>query len=980
MTRIIADTYEIHRQIGAGGGGIVYLGRHLRLEKPIVLKADKRTLSTKAESLRREVDMLKGLSHTYIPQVYDFVQEDGVVYTVMDFIEGESLDKYLKRGELFSQPEIIRWACQLLEALLYLHGRPPYGILHGDIKPANIMLRPGGDICLIDYNIALALGEGGAVKAGLSRGYASPEHYGAEYESVSGSDHKKHRQRSGTEEEGRAMAGDPEWADTVWMTGVGEPTETMEGSWKKESKTGGRKSVMLDARSDIYSLGATLYHLLSGKCPDRHASAVKPLDGTVSSPQVSKIIERAMAPDPDKRYQSALEMLEAFRGLHRQDKRVKRRKRRIALCTISLTFLFLSGGAAAFAGMNQMKQTQAALALAEYSANRLREGDISGAVKLALEAMPEKKTILDAPVTAQAQKALTDALGVYNLEDGFGAVDTLSLPSAPFSSALSPGGSCLGVIYQHEAAVFDMGTLERIALLPAENSALSDILFVDETRIVYAGDQGVTAYDLEKKEILWIGEKATTLAVSGDKTAVAAVNRDDGSACVYRMEDGRKTADCFFEGKHMAAAANDIFANPGNRIFALNHTGDLLAVSFSDGGLRIFDLKQEDGDLIIFENTAYSHFGGGFYEQYFAFGADKSDESIFGLVDTKKGVYVGDYESRDPFLVQTDETGICFANGNLLVRFDPDTLNQTELAYTEDRNITGFSIGDKGYVLIATDDKGFSFYDCGANPVLSEVCGEACDFVSMAGPYGVVAGRNGPTVRILKKESHDQAQLMSYDARYLHDEARVSYDRSTVMLFDCEEFCVCDLEGKVICRKSLPDSRHIYDQQFRKSEEGSWLEVIWYDGTRRCYSAADGSVISESKGEAPSKDLYEEFFTDKYRIESSLHTPPQVYDLESNEKVAVLEEESYLTYVTQIGRYLITEYVSAEGERYGLLLDDRFQTLAYLPGLCDIMGDTLVFDYHSGNLRQCRLYSLQELKALGEAYLETHKREKGEKG
>ena len=88
MTRIIADTYEIHRQIGAGGGGIVYLGRHLRLEKPIVLKADKRTLSTKAESLRREVDMLKGLSHTYIPQVYDFVQEDGVVYTVMEFKEG----------------------------------------------------------------------------------------------------------------------------------------------------------------------------------------------------------------------------------------------------------------------------------------------------------------------------------------------------------------------------------------------------------------------------------------------------------------------------------------------------------------------------------------------------------------------------------------------------------------------------------------------------------------------------------------------------------------------------------------------------------------------------------------------------------------------------------------------------------------------------------------------------------------------------
>ena len=123
MPQVIAGIYEINEQIGAGGGGIVYLGRHLRLEKPIVLKADKRKLSTKPEILRREVDMLKGLSHMYIPQVYDFVQEDGVVYTVMDLIEGESMDKLLKRGEVPSQPQVIAWACQILEALCYLHSR-----------------------------------------------------------------------------------------------------------------------------------------------------------------------------------------------------------------------------------------------------------------------------------------------------------------------------------------------------------------------------------------------------------------------------------------------------------------------------------------------------------------------------------------------------------------------------------------------------------------------------------------------------------------------------------------------------------------------------------------------------------------------------------------------------------------------------------------------------------------------------------------
>ena len=94
--------------------------------------------------------------------------------------------------------------------------------------------------------------------------------------------------------------------------------------------------------------------------------------------------------------------------------------------------------------------------------------------------------------------------------------------------------------------------------------------------------------------------------------------------------------------------------------------------------------------------------------------------------------------------------------------------------------------------------------------------------------------------------------------------------------------------------------------------------------------------------------------------------------------MGTLEEDSYLTYVTQTGEYVITEYVSAAGERYGLLLDKDLQTLAYLPNLCDIQGDMLVFDYGSGNLRQCRLYSLQELVALGETYLQNEKG-KGEK-
>ena len=181
MPRIIADIYEIEREIGAGGGGVVYLAKHLRLDKRVVLKGDKRSLTAKQNTLRREVDSLKNLSHTYIPQVYDYVIDNDTVYTVMDYIEGDSLKKALEEGKRFEQARIVKWAGQLLEAVDYLHKQPPHGILHADIKPANIMLTLRDDIKLIDFNIALMLNEDGAVAVGRSFGYASPEHYGAAY-------------------------------------------------------------------------------------------------------------------------------------------------------------------------------------------------------------------------------------------------------------------------------------------------------------------------------------------------------------------------------------------------------------------------------------------------------------------------------------------------------------------------------------------------------------------------------------------------------------------------------------------------------------------------------------------------------------------------------------------------------------------------------------------------------------------------------
>lgn len=946
MSQIIAGVYEIQEQIGAGGGGIVYLGKHLRLEKWVVLKADKRTLQAESETLRREVDLLKGLSHTYIPQVYDFVQENGIVYTVMDFIEGESLDKILKRNQIPPQYQVIQWACQLLEALSYLHSRPPYGILHGDIKPANIMLRPNGDICLIDYNIALALGEDGAVKVGYSLGYASPEHYG----SIDLEDKKERSSDSGTVKIKTVIPS---------VDGIGAASSSGRGS------TGRRQGMMLDVRSDIYSLGATLYHLLSGKRPAQEAFQVEPLEPDRCSPAVSAIIQKAMASKPEMRYQTAAEMLTAFRQLHKNDIRTIRHKRRMALWTAGLSILFLAGGASAFIGMKRLERTQQCLTLAEYSANHLAEGDISGAIELALQAIPKEESIFEPPVTPQARKALTDALGVYDLSDGYKSLDTIELPSAPFVVRKSPGGTRLAIVYQYETAIYDMESGQKITALPMQESALADVVFADESRIVYAGEKGVTAYDLDAGKILWTGRESTAVTVSGDGSVAACVNRDEDHGVLYRMSDGEELMECSFEGQHMETAFNDIFANPHNRVFSLDEKGDFLAVSFAGGGLWIFDLKKPEDNMIIYDESNYGHFEGGFCGRYFAFAANKSDESMFGLIDTKEGLYVGSLESRDNFHLKADGQGIYLANGNLLVSLDPDTLEELELAYTGDVNITEFSIGDS-YVLTATDDKGFSIFDSGANQLSSEICEESCDFAVMTGEYAVLANRNQPSVRLLKKESHEDTKIMSYDARCAHDEARISQDGRTLMLFDYEAFHIYNKEGKLLAETELPESREIYDQQFRKSEDGSWLEVIWYDGTIRSYSAADGSMLSETKGEPPKKDLYEEFYTDQYRIESSLHSTPIAYDLKSGRKVKELETESYLTYVTQLDGYIITEYISAEGEKYGLLLDESLETLAYLPGLSDIADGKLVFDYGYGDLRECRIYSLQELMELGE--------------
>ncbi len=266
---VINDTYMIINEIGSGGMGVVYLAYHLRLEKYIVLKKIKNPYAD-ISMLRNEVDILKSLHHPYLPQVYDFLEYGGDLYTVIDYIDGYDLNEYIKSGYVFTEGQLIKWLRQLCEVLQYLHSHQPR-VLHTDIKPANIIITGSGDICLIDFGISLAQNDG--IK-GLSEFYSSPEQY----------------------------------MNFCYL-------QYGEGVYQQ-----------LDERTDIYSLGATYYHMMTGVRPDIKNAEQPPLSAyslSYSDALVS-IIDRSMQYDMNRRYKTAGDMLHAVDNIRKQDVRYKK--------------------------------------------------------------------------------------------------------------------------------------------------------------------------------------------------------------------------------------------------------------------------------------------------------------------------------------------------------------------------------------------------------------------------------------------------------------------------------------------------------------------------------------------------------------------------------------------------------------------------------------------------------------------------------
>lgn len=944
MAEMIAGTYEIIEKIGSGGNGNVFLANHMRLGKKVVLKADKRKITARQDVFRREVDVLKELSHPNIPQVYDFFIDGKTVYTVMEYINGESLDKPLIRGERFSQPQVIKWAIQILEALCYLHspihGDPPKGFVHSDIKPANLMRKPNNDISLIDFNIALALGEENVV--GFSVGYTSPEHYGLDY----------------------SVSGDSVVTDEPTEK-IDDKTATVALSQINSSASSAatrKKRIMPDVRSDIYSVGATLYHLLSGKRPAKDATEVVPLSDKEFSPQIAAIIKKAMEPNPNLRFQTADEMLESFLRLRKNDPRARRLKRNeiISYAIASLTLVF--GVTVSFLGLKGMQLTESRLKLAEYSQNALSDGDTAKAVQYALDALPQNGEFFGPQYIAKAQSALADALGVYDLSDGFKTHKTVEIPASPLFLSLSPDGKTAVCIYSGAAAVFDTESSEIISTLNTDRSALSEVEFIDNDIIVYSGANGICAYNIKTLSEIWKGKPATAIAVSGDKKTVIGIYKDEAYATLYNAENGVELGTVDFDGKHQQITANDIFANPNDNLLSLNEDGSLLGISFADGSLELMDLKDPENSVMIYDGASgYSHFEGGFYKRYFAFSASTANKSAFAVIDTNKQEQTGGFESDKAFSVCTDENGICLQTENLLVRIDPVTGEQAPLITTAE-NILSYAVSDRH--TIAAYKNGYMFFDERAALTSKHESDYSSDFLQISNGIALIGSMDSPVIRIMKYENHPETEIFTYDPSYPHDEARISGDGKTVMLFSYKQFRVYSVDGELIKEVDIPNAQQIYDQQYIRDAGGSRLEVIYNDGTVIIYNARDGTKAGEEKRSAPDLSLDEEFLTDNFRIESPLHGVPKVYDLKSGDLVCELSEDAYLTYVTQAGEYLITQYVTADGYCYGLLLNGSCEAIATLPYLSDIVEQTLIFDYPTGNMRKTRIYNINELISL----------------
>lgn len=277
---VLRNRYEILELVGQGGMGAVYRASDRRLEgrvcavKEILPQLSENSTSEAeleqlTEQFRTEASILARLDHPHLPKVSDYFANGGREYLVMDFVDGRDLSELVqeaqRRNEFLAESDVMVWTAQMLDALEYLHSQDP-PVLHRDIKPSNIKVTSRGDIKLVDFGLVKVL-----------------------YQDDS---------RTVTVVHGRGTA-----------------------AYTPLEQYGGDTS-FTDIRSDIYSLGATLYHLLSRQPPvaarERFLqpgllTSIRELNPNVS-PRLERAIFYALGMHPNERPNSIRDLRESFFG------------------------------------------------------------------------------------------------------------------------------------------------------------------------------------------------------------------------------------------------------------------------------------------------------------------------------------------------------------------------------------------------------------------------------------------------------------------------------------------------------------------------------------------------------------------------------------------------------------------------------------------------------------------------------------------
>lgn len=289
---LVDGKYKILSQVGQGGMSVVYMAINEKANKTWAVKEVRKDGVLDFEAVKQglvaETDILKKLSHPNLPSIIDVIDTEDSFIIIMDYVQGNSLNKALEEYGAQPQECVIEWAKQLCDVLGYLHSRQP-PIIYRDMKPANIMLKPDGNVTLIDFGTAREFKEKNLADTTClgTVGYAAPEQFG----------------------------------------GMGQT----------------------DARTDIYCLGATLYHLVTGCNPSEPPYEMKPIRqiNPGLSSGLERIILKCTQRNPADRYQSAAELMYALDHYEEIDDLYKKKqKKKLAgfVTTVSLALVFAVGG------------------------------------------------------------------------------------------------------------------------------------------------------------------------------------------------------------------------------------------------------------------------------------------------------------------------------------------------------------------------------------------------------------------------------------------------------------------------------------------------------------------------------------------------------------------------------------------------------------------------------------------------------------